>query len=47
MKSTLTERERKINQRLDEINRAPYFEIFMIITVIFCIFALVVLLGVF
>lgn len=47
MKSALTEKDRRINQRLDEMNHAPYFEIFAIVTVVFCLFTLVVLLGVF
>jgi hypothetical protein len=47
MKSTLTEKERRINQRLDAMNHAPYFEIFVIALAIFCLFTVVVLLGVF
>ena len=47
MKSALTEQEKRFNQRLDEMNHAPYFEIFAIVTVIFAVFTLVVLLGVF
>jgi hypothetical protein len=47
MKSTLTEKEKLINQRLDAINHAPYFEIFAIALAIFCLFTVVVLLGIF
>ena len=47
MKSALTEEEKRMNQRLDEMNHAPYFEIFAVVTAIFVVFTTVVLLGVF
>ncbi|NEO84543.1 MAG: hypothetical protein F6J87_09855 [Spirulina sp. SIO3F2] len=43
----LTEEERRINQRIDEFNRAPYFEIFLIVSGVFCAFTALVLVGIF
>jgi biopolymer transport protein ExbD len=43
----LTEEERKKNEHLDEMNHAPYFKIFFIISIIFLAFTTLVLVGVF
>ncbi|MEM8642544.1 MAG: hypothetical protein AAGG51_27555 [Cyanobacteria bacterium P01_G01_bin.54] len=43
----LTEQEKQINQRIDELNRAPYFEIFLILSIVFWAFTVLVLIGIF
>ncbi len=41
----LTDKERKMNQRLDKINHAPYFTIFLIMFAGVLLFTMVILLG--
>jgi hypothetical protein len=41
------ERDAKVNAYLDHINRAPYAVISLIMFGLFCLFTLVVILGVF
>jgi hypothetical protein len=43
----LNDEDRQKNQRLDQINHAPYFTIFMISAGLFLLFTISVLLGVF
>ena len=43
----LTAKEKLINQRIDELNRAPYFEIALIVSGVFCAFTVLVLVGIF
>ncbi|WP_172957486.1 hypothetical protein [Aphanothece sacrum] len=43
----LTDKDRKRNQYLEQINHAPYFGIFMVIMVLFLLFTTAVLMGVF
>lgn len=44
-KPYLTEEDRKKNQYLDNINHAPYFTIFLVISGIVILFTMAVLLG--
>jgi hypothetical protein len=41
------EKDKKVNHYLDSINHAPYFELILGFLGIFCLFTLVVLLGIF
>jgi hypothetical protein len=41
------EHDRKVNEYLDRVNRAPYELIYALILGVFCLFTFIVLLGIF
>lgn len=43
----LTEEDRRRNDYLDQINHAPYFTIFLVLTGVFCLFTAAMLLAAF
>jgi Fe2+ transport system protein B len=41
------EKDQKVNQYLDSVNHAPYFGLMLGVLGVFCLFTLVILLGIF